>query len=122
MTRSGKPAENDDRVSSTTGLQFSAITMPAGWKIVVETEESVVHYCAPRGETDSVLRQSSRIPGLTGMRASGWMNAAVIRGSDANRHVSPRRLPPSSRGRRATSGPWSTRQMMRTMSSRTHGP
>lgn len=64
MTRETGPVEGDQGdISRTTGLQFSEVLMPAGWRILVEGEESVVSFLRAEGETDSGIEAILEHPG-----------------------------------------------------------
>jgi hypothetical protein len=74
------------------------------------------HLCSPKASLTLALTQSSSIRGPTGIRVSGSTNVAVMRGRCGPSRTATASTA-SSQVRRMTSGPWSTRQMMRMMSS-----
>jgi hypothetical protein len=85
MTPEAEPADGDEgRLSRAPGMQFSEMVMPAGRRTLVEGEKPVVSFLQAEGETEFGIEAILEHPGPDCIRAHGWTNAAVMRGS----HVS----------------------------------
>ena len=121
MTRKTDPTEGDEgELGRATGMPFSEVVMPPGWRILVEGEEPVVSFSRAEGEADFGIEAILEHLGPDWYTGVWLANAAAMRGRcEPSRTAAASTV--SSRVRRMSSGPWPARQIMRTMSSST-GP
>jgi hypothetical protein len=64
MTRKTNPVEGDEgEPGRATGMQFSEVLMPPGWRILVEGEEPIVSFLRAEGEADFGIEAILEHPG-----------------------------------------------------------